>query len=66
MMTASEQMYFLGAPLAHVLAYEQHIKAARARSRRSDAGRLSRAIQWAVESLPALNPAVLPESACAA
>lgn len=29
LMTASEQMYFLGAPLAHVVQYQEHLRAAR-------------------------------------
>lgn len=28
-LTAAEQVFFLGAPLAHVLAYEEHLKARR-------------------------------------
>ena len=31
-MSASEQMFFLGAPLAHVVAYEQDLKQARLRA----------------------------------
>jgi hypothetical protein len=31
-MTTSEQMYFLGAPLAHVLAYEEVVRTRRQRA----------------------------------
>ena len=34
-MTAAEQMFFVGAPLAHVVQYEEHLKA----TRRDQAGR---------------------------
>ena len=34
-MTAAEQMFFVGAPLAHVVQYEEHLKA----MRRDQAGR---------------------------
>lgn len=40
-MTAGEQMFFLGAPLAHVLAYELQLKGRRSRDTRG-AARLSR------------------------
>ena len=42
-MTASEQMFFLAAPLAHVIAYEEHLKSVRtARAPRSNRARLFR------------------------
>jgi hypothetical protein len=34
-LTTSEQMYFLGAPVAHVLAYEEEIRARRQRAERA-------------------------------
>lgn len=41
-MTASEQMFFLGAPLAHVVAYERLLKAARLLRPERSAARLTR------------------------
>ena len=41
-MTAAEQMFFLGAPLAHVVAYERLLKTARLLRPQCGAARLSR------------------------
>lgn len=60
-MTASEQMFFLGAPLAHVLTYEEHLKAMRRRPSQMRAGRLSRLIKCSAERFSAPVPVTLPE-----
>jgi hypothetical protein len=65
MMTAPEQMFFLGAPLAHVLAYEEHLKSLRASTRRSNGARLSRLIKCSVQGFPGADTMPLP-GACAA
>ena len=41
-MTAAEQMFFLGAPLAHVVEYEKRLRVQRVKGPRRGAARLSR------------------------
>ena len=41
-MTAAEQMFFLGSPLAHVIEYEKHLRARRTDGPRLTASRLTR------------------------
>lgn len=41
-MTAAEQMFFLGAPLAHILDYEKGLRTRRNREPQRTAGRLTR------------------------
>ena len=53
-MTAGEQMFFLGAPLAHVVEYERHLRTLRVSGPGRDTARLTRiAIRWPAEAVAA-------------
>jgi hypothetical protein len=64
MMTASEQMFFLNAPVAHVLDYEKHLRARRNRGAELPVARFTRLdTRAAVIDFPVVMPSAAAANA---